>query len=234
MTLTDPAAAKTALRVFVRNRRKELAQEHPEAGWKVVDVAREPLARRFPDPKGKVAAVYHGLGAEIETRHLADWMVEQGWTLALPSVESPDNGDMVFRQWAPGDPLVHDQIGLNAPDPSSPALEPDLVIAPCWPSTARGGAWARAPALRPHASEPAGPPAGVRPGPGLCRPGGGRPARRAARPTAGRHPDRKRVYRGQEDWIHAFCFLRRRRRQVGPRRPGRPPAALRRQLAWSS
>jgi 5-formyltetrahydrofolate cyclo-ligase len=129
MTLTDPAAAKTALRVFVRNRRKELAQEHPEAGWKVVDVAREPLARRFPDPKGKVAALYYGLGAEIETRHLADWMVEQGWTLALPSVES-DNGDMVFRQWAPGDPLVHDQIGLNAPDPSSPALEPDLVIAP--------------------------------------------------------------------------------------------------------
>jgi 5-formyltetrahydrofolate cyclo-ligase len=134
MTIVDPAAAKTALRVFVRNRRKELALEHPEAGWMVVDVAHEPLTRLFPDPKGKVAAVYYGLGAEIETRHLADWLIEQGWTLALPSVEGPvskkGDGRLVFRRWAPGDPLVHDEIGLNAPDPASPALEPDLVVTP--------------------------------------------------------------------------------------------------------
>jgi 5-formyltetrahydrofolate cyclo-ligase len=129
MVIADPAAAKIALRMFVRNRRKELALEHPEAGWMVVDVAREPLAARFPEPAGKVAAVYFGLGSEVETRPLADWLVEQGWTLALPSVEDED-GHMVFRRWTPGDPLVHDQIGLNAPDPSSPMLEPDLVVAP--------------------------------------------------------------------------------------------------------
>ena len=129
MTIADPAAAKIALRIFVRDRRKQLALEHPEAGWKIVDVAREPLARLFPDPKGKVAAVYLGLGSEIETRHLADWLIEQGWTLALPSVEG-DDGHMAFRQWTPSDPLIHDQIGLNAPAPSSPGLEPDLVITP--------------------------------------------------------------------------------------------------------
>jgi 5-formyltetrahydrofolate cyclo-ligase len=129
MVIHDPAAAKTALRVFVRTRRKALALEHPDAGWKIVHVAREPLARLFPDPKGKVAAVYLGLGSEIETRPLAEWLLQQGWTLALPSVEG-DDGHMAFRQWEPGDLLVHDQIGLNAPAPSSPALEPDLVITP--------------------------------------------------------------------------------------------------------
>lgn len=129
MVIADPAAAKTALRVFVRNRRKQLALEHPEAGWMAVDVAREPLSRRFPDPNGKVAALYMGLGSELESRHLAAWLAEQGWTLALPSVEG-EEGRMVFRQWTPGDNLVRDQIGLAAPHPSKPALEPDMVVTP--------------------------------------------------------------------------------------------------------
>ena len=130
MTITDPAAAKAALRLLLRGRRKQLAIEHPEADWMVVEVARGPLTARFPDPAGKVAALYAGLGAEINARrHLAGWLIEQGWTLALPRVEGEDGG-MVFRQWAPGDTLVHDEVGLNAPGPSSPALEPDLVITP--------------------------------------------------------------------------------------------------------
>jgi 5-formyltetrahydrofolate cyclo-ligase len=129
MTIADPAAAKTALRVFVRNRRKDLALEHPEAGWKVVDVAREPLTARFPDPAGKVAALYMGLGSELDSRHLAAWLAEQGWTLALPSVED-ERGRMVFRQWTPGDTLVRDQVGLSAPHPDKPVLEPDLVVTP--------------------------------------------------------------------------------------------------------
>jgi 5-formyltetrahydrofolate cyclo-ligase len=130
MTIVDPAAAKTALRVLVRSRRKQLALEHPEADWMIVEVAREPLTARFPNPAGKVAALYAGLGAEIDARrHLADWLIEQGWALALPRVEGED-GHMVFRQWAPGDILIHDQIGMNAPEPSKPVLEPDLVITP--------------------------------------------------------------------------------------------------------
>jgi 5-formyltetrahydrofolate cyclo-ligase len=138
MALKDPAAAKTALRMFVRNRRKALAGEHPEADWKVVDVARGPLTERFPDPRGKVAAVYHGLGSELSARALADWLAQAGWTLALPSVEGADRpesqgghrGHMVFRRWTPGEPLVRDTIGLVAPPPERPILQPDLVVTP--------------------------------------------------------------------------------------------------------
>ncbi len=134
MTITDPAAAKTALRMFLRNRRKDLAREHPEADRRLVEVARGPLAQRFPDPQGKVAAVYHGLGSEVSARALADWLMECGWTLALPSVEGPDpeghDGRMVFRRWTPGEALVRDAIGLVAPSAEQPIVEPDLVIAP--------------------------------------------------------------------------------------------------------
>ena len=129
MSFADPATAKTALRVFVRNRRKQLALEHPQADWRVVDVAREPLSQRFPEPAGKVAALYLGLGSELATGHLADWLASQGWTLALPSVEGRQ-GRMVFRRWTPGDALDRDSIGLVAPAAAQPVLVPDLVVVP--------------------------------------------------------------------------------------------------------
>jgi len=129
LTLADPATAKTALRVFVRNRRKQLALEHPQADWRVVDVARGPLAERFPEPAGKVAALYFGLGSEIATGPLADWLAAEGWTLALPSVEG-EQGRMVFRRWTPGDRLDHDSIGLVAPARIQPVLVPDMVVVP--------------------------------------------------------------------------------------------------------
>jgi 5-formyltetrahydrofolate cyclo-ligase len=130
MTIVDPVAAKTALRVFLRNQRKQLAREHPEADWMVADVAREPLAKLFPEPAGKVAALYHGLGSEISPLILAGQMREAGWTLALPAVEDAEAARMVFRAWDPDRPLVHDAIGLRAPPPEQPVLEPDLVITP--------------------------------------------------------------------------------------------------------
>ena len=130
MTIVDPVAAKTALRVFLRNQRKQLAVEHPEADWMIAEVAREPLAKLFPDPAGKVAALYHGLGSEVSPRILADQMAEAGWILALPAVEDADTGRMVFRAWDPKQPLIHDAIGLRAPPPGQPTLEPDLVVTP--------------------------------------------------------------------------------------------------------
>ena len=130
MTIADPVAAKTALRVFLRNQRKQLAREHPQADWMIAEVARAPLAALFPDPTGKVAALYHGLGSEVSPRILADQMREAGWTLALPAVEDAEAGRMVFRQWDPDQPLTHDAIGLRAPPATQPVLEPDLVMTP--------------------------------------------------------------------------------------------------------
>jgi 5-formyltetrahydrofolate cyclo-ligase len=129
MAITDPAAAKTALRMFVRTRRKLLAKEHPEADWMIAEVAREPLARRFPDPAGKVAALYYGFGSEVSPRILADQLAEAGWILALPSVEG-ESGAMVFRHWDRVTPLIRDEIGLHAPSAETDILEPDLVLVP--------------------------------------------------------------------------------------------------------
>lgn len=130
MTIADPVAAKTALRVFLRNQRKQLAREHPQADWMVAEVGREPLARLFPEPAGKVAALYHGLGSELSPLLLGDHLREAGWTLALPAVIDADAHRMVFRLWKPGEHLVHDKIGLRAPSAKNPVVEPDLVVTP--------------------------------------------------------------------------------------------------------
>jgi 5-formyltetrahydrofolate cyclo-ligase len=129
MTIPDSAAAKTALRMFVRTRRKLLAKEHPEADWRVAEVGRAPLARRFPDPAGKVAALYYGFGSEVSPHILADHLAQAGWILALPSVED-DTGTMVFRHWDRATPLVRDAIGLHAPSAECEVLRPDLVVVP--------------------------------------------------------------------------------------------------------
>lgn len=130
MTISNPLAAKIALRVFLRNQRKQLALEHPEADWMIAEVAREPLAKLFPNPQGKVAALYHGLGSEVSPRILADQMAEAGWDLALPAVLDKDEGEMVFRRWDRTAPLVHDAIGLRSPPLDAPVVTPDLVITP--------------------------------------------------------------------------------------------------------
>ncbi|WP_168076834.1 5-formyltetrahydrofolate cyclo-ligase [Caulobacter sp. SSI4214] len=130
MTLADPSAAKTALRVFLRAQRKQLALRYPDADQRIAEIGRDVLARLYPNPEGKVAALYQGLGSEISPLILADRLRETGWTLALPAVEDAEAAHMVFRAWDPAKPLVQDVIGMRAPGPEQPTLEPDLVIAP--------------------------------------------------------------------------------------------------------
>ena len=129
MTIADPAAAKSALRMFVRTRRKLLARELPEADRMAAEAGRAPLAARFPDPVGKVAALYHAAGSEVSPRLLADQLALAGWTLALPSVEG-ETGAMVFRRWDRAAPLSRDSIGLHAPAADAPIVTPDLVVVP--------------------------------------------------------------------------------------------------------
>jgi 5-formyltetrahydrofolate cyclo-ligase len=130
MTIADPSAAKTALRVFLRNQRKQLALQYPDADQRIAEIGRDALARLYPNPAGQVAALYQGLGSEISPLILAEHLRAAGWTLALPAVEDAEAAHMVFRAWDAARPLVQDVIGLRAPGTDQPVLEPDLVIAP--------------------------------------------------------------------------------------------------------
>ncbi len=137
--MTDPilAAAKTALRLEARARRKGLMVEHPEADWMAADHAPAMLAalgRRRPG----VLAIYKALGAELDPRPLADTLAKTGWTIALPAVVA-EAAPLAFRVWSPGQPLVHDLAGLPAPSAAADDVSPDLVMVPLLAFDAAGG-----------------------------------------------------------------------------------------------
>lgn len=137
--LHDPAivAAKAALRVQMRGRRKELIREHPEADWQAGDRAQELLdALRLKRPG--IAALYHGSGAEIDPRPLAENLIKLEWKIALPACEALDE-PVVFRLWKPGDRLAPDAAGIASPLASAGDLAPDLIMVPLIAFDAGGG-----------------------------------------------------------------------------------------------
>jgi 5-formyltetrahydrofolate cyclo-ligase len=137
--LHDPAivAAKAAMRVQMRARRKELIREHPEADWQAGDQA-QALLDGLKLKRPGVAALYHASGAEMDPRPLAENLIKLGWSIALPACEEPD-APVVFRNWRPGDRLAPDAVGITSPLASAGEVVPDLVVVPLIAFDAAGG-----------------------------------------------------------------------------------------------
>jgi 5-formyltetrahydrofolate cyclo-ligase len=127
--MSDPVleAAKSALRLDARRRRKRLQVEHPETDWRLADQA-PALLTAIARPPG-VVALYRALGSELDPLPLGEALARAGWRLALPAVET-QAAPLVFRAWNPGERLVHDLAGLPAPLASSPAVIPSLILTP--------------------------------------------------------------------------------------------------------
>jgi 5-formyltetrahydrofolate cyclo-ligase len=120
----SPASAKTLLRLGLRDRRKRLAAEAPDAG--------ERAAELFPADRlaeVSIAAGYRPLGGEIDPWPLMLRLAGAGARLALPAAGGADSA-LTFRSFAAGDPLAPDAFGIASPIPPAPEVQPDLVIAP--------------------------------------------------------------------------------------------------------
>jgi 5-formyltetrahydrofolate cyclo-ligase len=125
-------AAKTLLRLQLRAQRKTLAARAPDAAEQAAQIL--PL-----DRLGRFAVVsgYRPQGAELDPWPLMSRFAEAGAQLVLPVVVDRE-GPLVFRAFAPGDPLVPDAVGVAAPTSEAPEREPDLVIAPLLAFDRRG------------------------------------------------------------------------------------------------
>ncbi len=75
-----------------------------------------------------VVALYHPIKDELDTAALAAALAERGAILALPIVERR-RAPLLFRKYAPGDPLTRGPFGVMAP-PAGPAVSPSIVVAP--------------------------------------------------------------------------------------------------------
>ncbi len=122
---------KPALRARARALRRELAARCPAAATLVADHA--PAL-----PPGRVVAVYHAMGSELDPSPLALALIDQGQALCLPVVVARD-APLVFRRWSPGEPLAPDAAGCPAPTTAAPVVTPDLILTPLLAFDAAGG-----------------------------------------------------------------------------------------------
>ncbi len=125
-------------RLFRRRRRQCLAMAAPG----ILATAERHLGALLERRAGRLG-LYWPLGSEPDLRPLAP-----AWAgrLALPAVAGTE---LVYRPWAPGDPLAADACGIPAPpqgpdlDPTAMALllVPALAVAPSGLRLGSGGGW---------------------------------------------------------------------------------------------
>lgn len=83
-------------------------------------------AQPFTDP---VVSLYSAIRGEAETWRLAEILAKVGITTALPITIAPAQ-PLLFRRWAPGDPLLPGPWGIGLPSRDAPVVEPDVLFVP--------------------------------------------------------------------------------------------------------
>lgn len=89
-------------------------------------------------PPGETVALYRAMGSELDTDALANVLHQAGRRLCLPVVVERDAA-MIFRLWAPGEPLELDAAGCPAPLPLGEVVTPELILTPLLAYDAHGG-----------------------------------------------------------------------------------------------
>jgi 5-formyltetrahydrofolate cyclo-ligase len=124
MVHASPASAKTVLRLQMRDLRRRLAEETPDAAEQAAAHLPTDLIR-----KDIVISGYRRRGAEIDPWPLMQAFAKAGATLALPVAFDRDSA-LQFRAYAEGDALAPDAFNILAPTAAAAVVQPDLVIAP--------------------------------------------------------------------------------------------------------
>lgn len=119
---------KTALRALARDHRRAfVAALDPLAHRLAFKAVPSPLARRLDH--AQTVALYMGLDDEAPAQRLVGQLQAMGKTVALPRVIDR-LGSMDFLAWTPEDQLFPGLYGTHHPEPTGPAVEPDVIIAP--------------------------------------------------------------------------------------------------------
>ena len=80
-------------------------------------------------PAPAVVSGFLAIGEEIDPAPLMQRLLAEGYRLCLPVMEGKEK-PLVFRAWAPGEPLAETLWGIREPLPAAPALDPDVVLGP--------------------------------------------------------------------------------------------------------
>ncbi len=122
----DLRDAKAAARRELRRRRATL----DAAGRETLSAAAAAQLMDVPElAVARVVAAFFGIRDEIDTAPLIEALLAGGRIVVLPRMTGRDQ-PLAFHAWRPGEPLEEASMGVLQPPAASPALFPDLVVAP--------------------------------------------------------------------------------------------------------
>lgn len=82
-----------------------------------------------PIPENAIVSLYHPMPDEMDTKPLAEALLERGFEIALP-VTPKKRGPLSFRAFREGDPLKADSFGVMTPLEAALEVRPTLIVAP--------------------------------------------------------------------------------------------------------
>lgn len=113
--------------------RQAAGRRRAEAHAALKDVAGEALATRgLPADLSGTPGIVSGFmpyKSEITTLPLLTRLGAEGWQTCLPVVVAADQ-PLLFRAWAPGEPLVPGVWDIPVPPQTAPELLPDVLLVP--------------------------------------------------------------------------------------------------------
>ncbi len=121
----DPALRKAALRAQALARRDALEIDD-RLIWDEAITEGVLALPAFDAAEGPVAA-YWPMRSEADPRPVLEALHERGLPLCLPAIVAKR---MIFRRWAPYEPIVPGGFGTLVPDPAQPESVPAILIVP--------------------------------------------------------------------------------------------------------
>jgi 5-formyltetrahydrofolate cyclo-ligase len=127
--MTDAASdslqiRKAALRAAALERRDALEIDD-RLEWDIA-ITERVLAIPSLSGEGPVSA-YWPMRSEADPRPILEALAERGMALCLPAIVEKR---MIFRRWAPYEPIVPGGFGTLVPDPAQPQVLPNILIVP--------------------------------------------------------------------------------------------------------
>lgn len=119
------AVSKAALRTAARLRRDALGADARAAGSGQIA---ERACGLLDHLKPRVLAGYGAIRSEVDPAAILAWAQDRGIVCVLPVVG--DATTLVFRRYAPGDPLATGAFGTRGPGADAPQLDPDVLLMP--------------------------------------------------------------------------------------------------------
>lgn len=123
--LEDIPAEKQALRATARLKRRVAHRDGPQAG----EMLATRLLQDVPPPDGALISGYWPMADELDVMPALLACAARGHTLCLPV--TPKRGlPLMFRAWAPGDPMARGVWDIPVPLETAPEVFPDYLLVP--------------------------------------------------------------------------------------------------------